>query len=92
MKNSPLTTILLGLLAFSALWGLIAYMKFVSYSSDLQHFRDDIAIANMRERNFSMLFGETAEYSKTHPAVEPILRTLTNVPPRIAPAPATTNK
>lgn len=92
MKNSPLTTILLGLLALSALWGVIAYMKYVSYSGDLQRLREQTAWLNNRGRNFQMLVNDTAEYSKTHPAMEQLLRSMTNAAPKTAAAPATTNK
>jgi hypothetical protein len=67
MKNSPLTTILLALLAISA--GL-SVIFFLNYNSKLRQLRDlqfQVTQINQRSAAINQLMNEVLEYSKKSP-------------------------
>jgi len=76
MKNSPLTTILLAVLAISAVWSVVAFTLCVRYTHKLQALEGQVTAINYRQTAFQMLVNDTREYSKAHPAIKPILKSI----------------
>jgi predicted PurR-regulated permease PerM len=67
MKNSPLTTILLALLAVSA---ALSVLFFLMYNSKLRELRDlqfQVTQINQRSAAINQLMNEVLEYSKKSP-------------------------
>jgi hypothetical protein len=76
MKNNQLTTILLGLLTLSALASVVMCWLYISNTRQRNGLQ---AQANMviNNRNvMTALVNDTLEYSKTHPAIDPVLESL----------------
>ena len=73
MRNSPLTTVLLALLGLSAVVSLGLFWKYSSRGRELRALQVQVqGIQN--NRNFVLALAQDAlEYSKTHPAIDPIL-------------------
>jgi hypothetical protein len=90
MKNSPLTTILLAVLAISAVWSVVSFTLCVRYTHKLQALEGQAAAINYRQTALQMLLHDTREYAKAHPAINPILKS--SGVEEAAPAGGTTNK
>jgi hypothetical protein len=73
MKNSPLTTILLGVLTISALCSLIFFGLFVSRNREINRLKSEVAEINNRQNLMRALMYDANEYSKKNPAINPIL-------------------
>ena len=73
MKNSPLTTILVGVLAVISLWSLVLCGMYVHRSRQLVDLKNRAAAINYRQNAINSLVNDTVEYSKRNPAIEPIL-------------------
>jgi hypothetical protein len=84
MKNSQLTSILMGLTAFSAAASIILCGLMITSSREIMVLRMQVNEVNNRRIAATQLINELAEYSKRNPAIEPILQSLA---PK-APAPA----
>ena len=92
MKNSPLTTILMGVLTVSALLSVGLCWAFMGKARELRASRAQAtqiyANLNNNRAMVQALANETLEYSKTHPAIDPILESVGLKPGKSAPAPA----
>jgi hypothetical protein len=92
MKNTPLTTMLLGVLTLSALASVVLCWLHISNTRELRSLQAQAAQINSNRAMINALVNESVEYSKTHPAIEPILESVgLNLKPGKS-APATTNK
>ena len=84
MKNSQLTSILMGLTAVSAAASIILCGLTITGSREIIALRMQMNEVNNRRIAATGLINELAEYSRKNPAIEPILQSLA---PK-APAPA----
>ncbi|SPE56314.1 exported hypothetical protein [Verrucomicrobia bacterium] len=73
MKNSPLTTILLGVLAVIAFWSLVLCGMYVHRSRQLVQLKNQAAAINYRQNAINALVADAVAYSKQNPAIDPIL-------------------
>ena len=73
MKNSPLTLILLAVLAISAVWSVILCVQYLNNSRAIRRLQTQVANIQLRQNAFQALVGDVAEYGKTHPQMDPIL-------------------
>jgi hypothetical protein len=73
MKSNSLPTILLGLLAVSALASLVLCWSFISSVRDARALQPQVAAAQNNRAIASSLAGDVLAYSKTHPDINPIL-------------------
>ena len=92
MKNSPLTTVLLGVLVLSALTSVVLCWMYISNARELRNLQAQAGAIQQNRAFVSALANETLEYSKTHPAIEPVLESAGLTPPKtgaVAPKPAT---
>ncbi len=98
MKNSPLTTVLLGLLGLSALASVVLCWFFISNARELRSLQGQVTIINNNRTIGNALATDALEYSKKNPALDPILEAVGLKPgkgaptPAPAPAPAPANK
>jgi len=76
MKNSPLTTILLGALTLSALASVVLCWMYISNTRELRTLQSQAALINNNRAMINALAADTVEYSKTHPAIEPLLKSV----------------
>ena len=86
MKNSPLTTILLGVLTLSALASVVLCWLYISNTRELRSLQTQAAQINNNRALINALASDTVEYSKTHQAMEPILESVGLKPGKSAPA------
>ena len=73
MKNSPLTTFLLAVLALSAVLSVVFCSLYVSSTRELRSLQGQLNVINNRAAAISSLASEALEYSKRNPAIDPIL-------------------
>ena len=73
MKNSPLTTILLAALALSAVLSLVLCWFYIGNTRELRAMEETVGRINYFRQLSSALAFDATEYSKTHPAINPIL-------------------
>jgi hypothetical protein len=76
MKNTPLTTILLGVLAFSALLSVVFCWLYISNTRELRSLQSQANFINNNRTIINALANDTLEYSKTHRDIDPVLETL----------------
>jgi hypothetical protein len=85
MKNSPLMTILLALLAISAVLSLIFFWRFNSKFGELRGLQFQVGQINQRGAVIQQMMGDVVEYSKrtTNHDIDRLLETfgVTNRPP-----------
>jgi hypothetical protein len=91
MKNSPLTSILLAVLAISAVWSIISCMRYINNTRQIRQLQSQVAGIQYRQSAFQALVADTTEYGKTHPKIDPILESI-GYKRNAAGAPATPNK
>ena len=92
MKNNGTTTILNWALMLGTVALLISGIKYYNKSKTVRTYTGLIAELNRLQNAqgvFTGLMNETIEYSKTHPAINPILEQIGAKPASAAPAPAT---
>ena len=89
MKNSPLTTILLGVLTISALASVALCWSFIANARELRSLQGQAAQINNSRAMVQALANETLEYSKTHPAIDAILESVGLKPGKSAPGATT---
>jgi len=91
MKNNPLTTILLAVLAVSAIWSAVLCIQFVRSTRELRAMQGRAMIITRLEATAQAELNEAIAYSTNHPAIDPILESLgikkAPAPPAVA-APA----
>ena len=73
MKNSPLTTILVGALALSALASLVLCWFYIGNTREMRSLQAMANQVNYYRQVSSALANDAVEYGKTHPAINPIL-------------------
>jgi hypothetical protein len=76
MRKSPLLTVLLIVLLVSALTSLGLCWGFISKTRQLQRLQSQAGIAQNQLTVFNSLANDVAEYSKTHPAIDPLLESV----------------
>ena len=76
MKKSPLATILLVLLAISAVWSVILCMQFINNARQIRQLSARAAAIQASQGAFRALVVETQEYARTNRALDHILRTI----------------
>ena len=76
MKNSPLTTILLGVLTLSALASVLLCWLYISNTRQLRSLQTQAAMINNNRTIINALVADTLEYSKTHAAIVPVLESM----------------
>lgn len=76
MKNSPLTTVLLGVLTVSALASVVLCWLYISNIRELRSFQAQANIINNNRAVMSALANDAVEYSKKNPAIDPILESV----------------
>src|SRR5262249_13477691 len=85
MKNSPLMTILLALLAISALLSLYFCYTYIRKSGEIRHLEFHVSEVNRRTAGINALMNDVIEYSKHTPNhdIDRLLESfgLTNRPP-----------
>ena len=86
MKNTPLTTILLGVLTLSALASIVLCWLYISNTRELRTLQAQAAQINNNRALINALANDVMEYSKTHQAIEPILESFGMKPGKISPA------
>jgi hypothetical protein len=91
MKNSPLTSILLAVLAISAVWSVISCMQYISNTREIRQLQIQLAAIQYRQTAFQALLSDAKEYGKTHPQLDPILESV-GFKRNATASPATTNK
>jgi type II secretory pathway component PulJ len=76
MKNSPLTSILLAILAISAVWSIISCAQYNNNTRQFRRLQNQVANIQLRQSAFQALVADTTEYGKTHPKIDPILESI----------------
>jgi hypothetical protein len=90
MKNTPLTTILLGVLTLSALASVVLCWLYISNTRELRSLQAQAVQINNNRALIDALARDTVEYSKTHPAIDPLLESIGLKPGKFGPT--ATNK
>jgi hypothetical protein len=90
MKNDSLATFLLGALFLSVLASCVFCWLFLSNTRELRSLQGQVAQINNNRAVINALAADTIEYSKTHPAIEPLLESVGLKAGKSAPT--TTNK
>jgi hypothetical protein len=73
MKNSPLATVLLALLACAALGSLILCFIYIRANREMRFLRTNFAIMQLKQRAMQSLTYDLVEYSKHNPQIDPLL-------------------
>ena len=81
MKKSPLPAILLAILALSALASLYLCYACVTNTGELTRLQAMAVNVNKNRAIMNAVASEALEYSKTHPAIDPILEEAKIKPP-----------
>jgi len=85
MKNSPLMTILLALLAISAVLSLVFCWNYIRKSRELRALKFQVTQINQRNAGINQLMNDVLDYSKRTPNrdIDRVLESfgLTNRPP-----------
>jgi hypothetical protein len=90
MKNSPLATILLAILAISAVSSVGLCWSYVSKARELRTLQAQAAWITSNRNLINALANDALEYGKTHPDLEPILVSAHLKSGKASAAPATT--
>ena len=73
MKNSPLTTVLLVLLACAAVGGVVLCGMYIHTTRELRNLQYKVQDINAKQAYMNQLANEAPEYSKRNAAIDPIL-------------------
>ena len=73
MRNSPLVNVLLVMTAISALLSVFLCWSYISNARQLRTLQQAIGMANQNRQVMNALAMDALEYSKTNPAINPIL-------------------
>ena len=92
MKKSPLTVLLLGVLAVSAVASVVFCLLYLLNTKQLHKLQTQAAMAQYRQSLINALATDALEYSKKNPAIDPILESVGVKPAKSAPTPPPTNK
>jgi purine-cytosine permease-like protein len=88
MKNNALTTILLAVLAVTAIWSAILCVQYLLNKRELGAMEGEAAEIANHENIDQAILNEAVLYSTNHPAINPVLEALSVKKP--APAPVAT--
>jgi hypothetical protein len=86
MKSDPLTGTLVGVLCVSVLASIYYFYAYVSKTHEFRQVQAQFTFIQQREPYVRQMIGEVLEYSKTHPAIEPLLENVGLKPKANAPA------
>jgi hypothetical protein len=86
MKNSPLTTVLIGVLTVSALASVLLCWSYNSRIRELRQLQTQASMINNNRTMINALANDAVEYSKKNPAIDPILESAGLKPGKPAPA------
>jgi hypothetical protein len=73
MKTDSLTSTLVGVLALSTVVSVVFLFMYAGNSRQLRDMQMQMMFINTRRAAITALVNETVEYSKTHPAIDPVL-------------------
>jgi Na+-transporting NADH:ubiquinone oxidoreductase subunit NqrC len=76
MKSNPLATILLAVLAVSAVASAILGALYVQNNRELRALQSQVGQVNNNRNLLNALAQDCLEYSKTHQAIDPILESV----------------
>ncbi len=76
MKNSPITTVLVGLLAVSAVASALLSAFYISNAREFRKLNSQVLFVNQRTAAITSLANDAMEYSKRNPAIDPILESV----------------
>ena len=76
MKNSLSTSILLAVLAISAVWSVVSCAQYSSNTRQRRQLQEQVEAVRYRESAFQSLLADTTQYGKTHPKIDPILESI----------------
>ncbi len=76
MRNSPLTTILLGLLTLSAVASVVLCWLNISNTRELRSLQAQVTVINNNKAFINALVNDSVEYSRTHHDIEPLLESV----------------
>lgn len=76
MKNSPITTVLLGLLAVSAIASALLSAVYIANAREFRKLNTQVMFINQRTAAITSLANDAMEYSKRNPAIDPILESV----------------
>jgi len=89
MKNSPLMTILLGVLTVSALASVVLCWLNIANTRELRTLQSQATLINNNKAFINALVNESMEYSKTHHEIDPILESVGLKPGKTTPSSTT---
>ena len=78
MNKSPLTKVLLGIATVLALWSLILCYMYINRARQFRALQMEANRLGGKQQVLTLLLNDAVEYSKTHPAIEPILQSIRN--------------
>ena len=81
MKSDPLTGTLIGVLAASVLASIVCLYFYAINTREIRQSQFMMMTINARRQAVTALVVDVLEYSKTHPAIDPILEA-TNIKPK----------
>jgi hypothetical protein len=84
MKNSPLTTFLLAVLALSTVLSVVFCGFYIYNTRELRKLQGQMTFINGRTSAITSLANDTLEYSKRNPAIDPILEAF-NIKQKVSP-------
>lgn len=90
MKNSPLATVLLALLACAALGSLILCWMYIRTNRELRYLKANVGMVQVKQRGMQALTYELIEYSHRNSQIDPLLEKY-EVKPRGTNSTASTN-
>jgi hypothetical protein len=73
MKNSPLATVLLALLACAALGSLILCWMYIRTNRELRFLKANVGMVQVKQRGMQQLTYDLVEYSHRNPQIDPLL-------------------
>jgi len=85
MKNSPLTTILLGVLTLSALASVVLCWLNIANTRDLRMLQSQVTLINNNRAMINALVNDSMEYGKTHHEIDAVLESVGLKPGKSAP-------
>ncbi|MDB6029209.1 MAG: hypothetical protein JWM68_5432 [Verrucomicrobiales bacterium] len=73
---------LIGVFAVSTIVATVMTFTYVRYGSQLRTVQAQLSQSEVNRALAQQIAGDVIEYSKTHPAVNPILKAIGTVPPK----------
>ena len=92
MNKSPLPTILLAVLAVSALASVVLCWQYITNTRQLRQLNTSAAQINNNRAIINALATDAMEYSKRNPSIDPLLESIGAKPAKAGTAPAAAPK